>query len=277
MGIKFRCPNGHKIHVKTWMAGKRGMCPACQAKVEIPTASSSEFAAEDSDSQLIAATGKAAASSGIAMQPAAAASASPAVPHIAMPQLGGAANSPQPAASAFPASTLIPTPGGAIPLRDPLAEVPQAQWYVRHASGQQYGPAQSPTFGKWISDGRVPGDALVWREGWSDWRPAAAIFSQLAVAGRGPHPLPLAPAARRAAEPDPLDFSDPHRPAEPNAFVYRRKDNSTMVLLISIGLLLLVAILGGIFAMVLMREPPKADGAARAERPAAFAAENSPL
>ena len=37
MGIRFSCPAGHKLHVKEHLAGKRGICPACGAKVVIPT------------------------------------------------------------------------------------------------------------------------------------------------------------------------------------------------------------------------------------------------
>lgn len=36
MGIRFYCPNGHKLNVKTFLAGKRGICPRCGAKFEIP-------------------------------------------------------------------------------------------------------------------------------------------------------------------------------------------------------------------------------------------------
>src|SRR5688500_2225794 len=36
MGIKFRCPNGHKLNVKSFLAGKRGVCPDCQATFRIP-------------------------------------------------------------------------------------------------------------------------------------------------------------------------------------------------------------------------------------------------
>src|SRR4029079_6209886 len=39
MGIKFYCPNGHKMHVKNFLAGKRGLCPKCGVRVEIPMAS----------------------------------------------------------------------------------------------------------------------------------------------------------------------------------------------------------------------------------------------
>ena len=36
MGIRFSCPNGHKLHVKAFLAGKRAICPQCGAKVIVP-------------------------------------------------------------------------------------------------------------------------------------------------------------------------------------------------------------------------------------------------
>ena len=36
MGIKFYCPNGHKLNVKAFLAGKRGICPHCGCKMDIP-------------------------------------------------------------------------------------------------------------------------------------------------------------------------------------------------------------------------------------------------
>ena len=36
MGIRFSCPNGHKLNVKEFLAGKRGVCPQCGAKFVIP-------------------------------------------------------------------------------------------------------------------------------------------------------------------------------------------------------------------------------------------------
>jgi hypothetical protein len=36
MGIRFNCPNGHKLNVKEYLAGKRGVCPQCGAKFTIP-------------------------------------------------------------------------------------------------------------------------------------------------------------------------------------------------------------------------------------------------
>jgi hypothetical protein len=36
MGIRFSCPNGHKLNVKAFLAGKRGVCPQCGARFLIP-------------------------------------------------------------------------------------------------------------------------------------------------------------------------------------------------------------------------------------------------
>ncbi|HVT26869.1 MAG TPA: hypothetical protein VHE81_02515 [Lacipirellulaceae bacterium] len=36
MGIRFSCPNGHKLNVKAFLAGKRGVCPHCGTKFLIP-------------------------------------------------------------------------------------------------------------------------------------------------------------------------------------------------------------------------------------------------
>src|SRR4029453_10695240 len=36
MGIRFRCPNGHKLNVKSFLPGKRGVCPDCGQTFRIP-------------------------------------------------------------------------------------------------------------------------------------------------------------------------------------------------------------------------------------------------
>jgi hypothetical protein len=33
--------------------------------------------------------------------------------------------------------------------------------------------------GTWVAEGRISPDSLIWREGWRDWREAAAVFPQL--------------------------------------------------------------------------------------------------
>src|ERR1700686_130745 len=36
MSIRFNCPNGHEMNVKDKYAGLAGLCPQCQAKVQVP-------------------------------------------------------------------------------------------------------------------------------------------------------------------------------------------------------------------------------------------------
>lgn len=36
MGIRFLCPNGHKLNVKGFLAGKRGICPECDTRFLVP-------------------------------------------------------------------------------------------------------------------------------------------------------------------------------------------------------------------------------------------------
>jgi len=47
MGIRFACPNGHKLNVKEHLAGKRGICPNCGAKFVIPITSDANGTTED--------------------------------------------------------------------------------------------------------------------------------------------------------------------------------------------------------------------------------------
>jgi hypothetical protein len=39
---------------------------------------------------------------------------------------------------------------------------------------------------KWLSEGRVSSDSLVWREGWTDWQTAGKLFPSLQAASGPP-------------------------------------------------------------------------------------------
>jgi hypothetical protein len=67
---------------------------------------------------------------------------------------------------------------------DPLAEAPQAKWYVRPVAGGQFGPADAVLMRQWIGEGRVSADSLVWREGWPDWKKAGGLLP--GIAGTSP-------------------------------------------------------------------------------------------
>jgi hypothetical protein len=168
MGIRFRCPQGHILNVKSFLAGKKGICPHCGARLFIPVVSDPAVLQERAEAK---AKEKAAReSAGIA----AAAGSSVAT---------GSAPASQPAAGA-------PSRNGAY---DPIAEAPQAIWYVRPPSGGQYGPAAGDVMRKWITEGRVSSDSLVWREGWAEWREAGPLFPNLPTAA----PAVAAPVANQ--------------------------------------------------------------------------------
>src|SRR5262249_59744698 len=121
MGIKFHCPNGHKLNVKAFLAGKKGICPKCGTKMLIPTASEPGLADSDVDSELEETDPSQAAKSNGSGAVATAASQT--------------ANAPSaPAVSAAPATA------AAAATNDPISEAPTAIWYVRPPSAGQYRP-----------------------------------------------------------------------------------------------------------------------------------------
>jgi hypothetical protein len=42
MAIDVTCPNGHKLQIKEKYAGKSGLCPRCQARIEVPALGAGE-------------------------------------------------------------------------------------------------------------------------------------------------------------------------------------------------------------------------------------------
>ncbi len=167
MGIKFRCPNGHKLNVKNHQAGKKGYCPKCKSQVDIPLQSTRKGKAER-EAERLAAEGQAAGPTvtvGTSPTPATSPSPLPVATRVApLPDV--------------PTASLPTTPPAATP--DPLATNPDLVWYVRSTNGNQFGPAKGELFKSWIQERRVATDSLVWQEGWEDWKQAGEIFPQLA-------------------------------------------------------------------------------------------------
>jgi hypothetical protein len=255
MGIRVFCPNGHKLNVKSFLAGKRGVCPHCGAKFDIPAAKTDTAKAEaatdaargDASDEQVHSVGHVASRGGSATATApSAGSAEKQASHLVkgagtarrgIPAAAPAVGVPTaPVAPVTPAGQGLPSaapvtpaalatvqvsavqPGagqvgalpvgavqpvaaqplgalGAIPgfapalggptalvrpaIADPLAEAPEASWYVRPPSGGQYGPAKPHTMREWMAQGRITADSLVWREGWPDWKLAGATFPSL--------------------------------------------------------------------------------------------------
>jgi len=151
MGVRFLCPNGHKLNVKAFLIGKRGICPECDARFIVPQESGTQVEALDGTSP-------------------------PGPPQTA-------ANSVEPASQSMIIQT-APQAANDIP-------VPEV-WYVRPASGQQYGPADTELMRSWVAEGRVSADSWVWRTGWSDWKASDEALAALSpvAASEPPHDLP---------------------------------------------------------------------------------------
>jgi hypothetical protein len=231
MGIKFLCPNGHKMNVKAFLAGKRGKCPKCGASVRIPQEQiSQETAASDSGEDLLGDAGvvdmsQPANAAGARAATAVASAAVASAPYAAVVSAASAPAQPAPAYTAPVARPVLPAGAPAIPVVpatspgyqpagpavmrglqpatapmpmgvDPISQAPNSIWYVRPPSGGQYGPARGDIMRKWVAEGRVSGDSLVWREGFPEWKTAGQLFPSLAGVGTaatpaaGPPPPP---------------------------------------------------------------------------------------
>lgn len=138
MGIRFYCPNGHRLNVKAFLAGKRAKCPHCGAKVRVPTESTLGHPPEQS----------------APMQ-------GRKIAHF--PSVSGETVPRETAGDLSPAAPDVPS----------VSDSPV--WYMRLPSGDQYGPASSEMLETWVQEGRVPDDAWVWQPGWPDWLRACDV------------------------------------------------------------------------------------------------------
>lgn len=234
MGIKFRCQAcDKKLHVKSFLAGKRGVCPKCGAKVQIPLVSEDEAGS----------VGAAAAGQGVTA-PASRRSAPPATdaPGGAMAGAGPGRDPTQPAGP-------VPDAGGSPAGPDPIAEAPGAVWYVRPPTGGQFGPADATIMRRWLEEGRVGSDALVWREGWAEWSLARTVFPSL-------DELTAVPIEPGAAAADESSGEQAIVVSEPNRAVGRRgtalsSRRHTRNVVVVVALAVLCLVLGVILFLVL--------------------------
>jgi hypothetical protein len=180
MGIKFLCPNGHKLHVKSFLASQRGVCPHCAEKFIVPAQSLPDIRVESigvkRDRRRIEADREIAAMERAGQDPAVA----------TMAKNGEIVGTDR---------TVTSISG--VVLSDPISEAPAAVWYVRINDGNQFGPAPADMMRRWLEEGRVTADSLVWREGWAEWGVAGRLFPQLS---RPLDPPEIGPSAFAAFE-----------------------------------------------------------------------------
>lgn len=175
--------------------------------------------------------------------------------------------------SATPAAPVEVLEPGAPP---PLPSAPATQqgaanddatveWRVTLADGAQFGPTVPIIFAQWITAGRVPPEALVWRTGWPDWRPAGEAEAKLPAPLPGGPDVPSAPpppvVPRGATLPPapppatqaPAPVEKPSAPASGVAYTLRKKREARrrrrFATLLAVACLLLAVMLVGLMWM----------------------------
>jgi hypothetical protein len=173
MGVRFACHAcGKQLNIKRELAGRRGVCPACGTKFRIPSEDAESSLPIDTSAgeQEVLRPGNGAA---VARLPAAGSRSVAA---------GDTAVAAAPSVSPEQAFAQVPQaargPVESISILDDDDE--DAAWYVRPPSGGQYGPASGPILRQWIDEGRVAATALLWRDGWPQWRDASEALPELA-------------------------------------------------------------------------------------------------
>ncbi len=183
MGIRFYCPSGHRLHVKSFLAGKRGICPHCGEKVLIPIQSTRPSARQKNLLNFVA------------KQVERTAQAAPSAPDdqealvdveafVSAREADGlrfadesSEQIPVVAKSSEADPTYSPPPPKNLPSFSSEKDlVPEMQWHVRFTDGNQQGPIRGDVLRQWIHDRVITSREWVWHEGWSDWHSAAEEF-----------------------------------------------------------------------------------------------------
>jgi hypothetical protein len=206
MGIKFNCEHcGAELNVKSSLAGRKGLCPKCNEKIQVPgprgTVQKKPVESKPKREKLnVEAIDVVEAVNSVEAEvtPVFVASGSESTPPTQ--SSGTAPDQPmQPQAVAIPAKVteapvtpfpvaaenrpMLPStstlPRAEPAAADPLVEDPAAIWYVRPPGGGQFGPASNDLMKQWLKEQRVGESSLVWRDGWADWLHAGQVFQQL--------------------------------------------------------------------------------------------------
>jgi hypothetical protein len=236
MGIRFNCPNGHKLNVKDFLAGRKGICPFCGEKIQIPLQSTRPSSKQEQEEDLD--NPKAGSSPvGYNIEPAEEAkqplSPAPDIRSVAPSVKGGS-------------PAVLERKIGTAP-NDPLAEEGEVVWYVRPSSGGQYGPATSDIMRAWLAEDRIGADSLVWREGWRDWQTAADVFPQLSPSQSIPGLALETGVPNLVVSPDHAPSVLPRRP-------HRRAQAPGKKIIVIGSLVFAVVVLSIIFIVVLMNQ-----------------------
>lgn len=171
MGVRFACHAcGKRLNIKSELAGRRGICPACSVRFRIPahdTQTSTPIDASEGP-------GTDGSSASDSQRPRSANGPATANPATA----GESPSSGEERSSAAQSRSAQPGAQSRRPNLDEILGGVSTTWYVRPSSGGQFGPADGPTLGQWITEGRVADSAMLWRDGWPEWRSAQVVLQQ---------------------------------------------------------------------------------------------------
>lgn len=291
MGIRFHCHMcNHSLHVKDFLAGKRGKCPNCNGSFRIPKGGDGYSLSIDelakSDSAIVS-----------AIRPKTPSSTKPAHPEPKAPQPTPAIQATQPNSEKetaakkvttkpdsasrerskkalpgekgekldkTPKSVAQPTavapgpssPAGHRALPPSIASLQNVQWYVRPPSGGQFGPADTTLLATWIDENRITADSYLWRDGMEQWQLASELLPEVFPTPTPAAPVPTTSAASASpassAEDDLLQAAGPASLALNKASVaIKRRRQQTQQWLI-LGVLVAIALaLTGVLVYIL--------------------------
>ncbi len=241
MGIRFICPHcERRLNVKSFLAGKKGLCPKCGGKIRIPTESPLP------QQPKTAAVGGAAASSGETEARGTGGS--------------GAGTGLERDSDWYPFDVVqqgASTPPAERRVSSDVGGDDDAVWYVSPPGGGQFGPASRATIEQWISEGRVTAETLVWREGWEEWQMAGRHFVQLQLEERIEMPQVDAPESHVSPDvpstPAPVAALSENRPADEGSTMASARRSSRRRSLLWVGIFALLAVLlVGTLALILI-------------------------
>ena len=173
MGIVAYCPNGHRVKVKDEFAGRKGVCPECQARFRIPRgeAAGAGGATRTAGGYPVARV--------VSLDPAVAAGLPRAVAVAAAAGPRGGVPGGQPAPPrAVPAAGQDGQPAASTSLHPALAERPELTWSLAVPGGEASAPMSADAIQSLLDAGGLTGDELVWREGWADWVSIRLVFPE---------------------------------------------------------------------------------------------------
>lgn len=205
------------MNVKAFLAGKCGICPECDVRFIIPAVSGGMVPAID---EATAQELEASSSNPSPAQSVPAAQIVAATPEVTAPN--------QTATATDVSSPPVPPP--------PPKESTDLLWYVRTSLGDQYGPATTDVFRRWVEEGRVSEECFVWRSDWPDWKPSSEALAKVSF---DPPAKPPADPADEPVVPERATVTSRHGAAMRNR---RQRAKMITMVLSALAILLLIAV-----------------------------------